>query len=528
MSNETGSLNDNTMITKQTTTQPITSDHINNDVTANITPTKDKKHSTGQKVPSQPTLANDFRSINAFNSKGEAVLPEAPSIILTDEKTGKRTTTIPQQFFYYHRTRANLEAIIANIAFEDNFLLFVHEENNHLFLQVGIIGLENYPKKSKKEHTDDAQTINQTQTSTPPKIVYGRRWFIEPFMPTSEVIQTAFIALKKAREHELREFFHVMVERDDVPYRTTPFNTHMDLPLMADHAELFHCYHTSNQNKAEAKPTLDDAVVPKKASFVDTVGLNEKTLKKIIQQQLTAISFAGLTCQLIQYQCLDDLLILSIKLSDRKCVRTENLNVDISNTESTHLESLNNLTSDRLTPPKQISCLAHQYFPEQVNVTHHILLTNPFNHQTTTNVASQQAYKTHRCGNQATFKDIEGQEDISDLIDRLVDELIHQLFNAILKQHDSYVSEHFTYNGFTRFHPSISPRDIANFSVQTRVVDEQEKTPRFISAFRKMVAIVDGAKAPMYAQNTRLKRRQQDAVKQHVNLEGYLPYEDTK
>lgn len=479
-------------------------------MTASMTCTEKTKSKKCQQAPSQPTLPSKF------NLKGEAVLPEAPSIILTDKKTGKQTTAIPQQFFHYHRTRANLESIITNIAFEENFLLFVHEENNNLFLQVGIIGLENYPKKTKQEY---AQTAKQMQTSAPPKIVYGRRWFIEPFMPTSEVIQTAFIALKKAREHELREFFHLTVERDGVSYRTTPFNTHMDLPLMASHAELFNCDYTLDKDKVAAKPTPNNAVLPTKNSLVNTIGLNEQTLQKIIQQQLTDISFAGLTCQLIQFQCLNDLLIVSIKLSDRRYAKTVDFNLQHPNSES-----LNKVNSGSPLPPKQTPCLAHQHFPEQVNATHHILLPNPFNNQTTTNVAYQQAHKNHRCGNQAIVKDIEGVDDIDNLINKLIDELIHQLFNAILKQHDSYVSKHFTYDGFARFHPDISPRDIANFSAQTRVVDEQEKTPHFISNFRQMVAIVDSAKAPMYAKNKNLYNKQKQVIDQYKNLEGYLPY----
>ena len=56
---------------------------------------------------------------------------------------------------------------------------------------------------------------------------------LEPTTPTSEVVQTAYLAVKKAREHELREnvFFHT--EHKTKAHRTTPFNSHMDLPVMA-------------------------------------------------------------------------------------------------------------------------------------------------------------------------------------------------------------------------------------------------------------------------------------------------------
>jgi hypothetical protein len=66
--------------------------------------------------------------------------------------------------------------------------------------------------------------------------VYGRRWRIDTYIPTSEVIQTAFLAIKKACEHEVRELLTI---RDRDSGRTgTPFSTHVDLPLMARFPEL--------------------------------------------------------------------------------------------------------------------------------------------------------------------------------------------------------------------------------------------------------------------------------------------------
>lgn len=44
-----------------------------------------------------------------------------------------------------------------------------------------------------------------TSTEQAKKIVYGCRWMLEPTMPISEVVQTVLLAVKKAREHELRE-----------------------------------------------------------------------------------------------------------------------------------------------------------------------------------------------------------------------------------------------------------------------------------------------------------------------------------
>lgn len=127
---------------------------------------------------------------------------------------------IPQHYLEYNHTLSSVENIVLNIQFDDMFPLFVSEDQNGLYLQVGIIGKDNYlPEGNQRED----------------KIVYGRRWRVEPQLPTSEIIQTAFLAFQKAREHEIRERlrFH------NNERTTTPFNTHHDLPLMAQHASRF-------------------------------------------------------------------------------------------------------------------------------------------------------------------------------------------------------------------------------------------------------------------------------------------------
>ena len=60
---------------------------------------------------------------------------------------------------------------------------------------------------------------------------------LEPTTPTSEVVQTVLLALKKAREHELREKLFVQI--NDGAHSATPFNNHQDLPLMAANAAYF-------------------------------------------------------------------------------------------------------------------------------------------------------------------------------------------------------------------------------------------------------------------------------------------------
>lgn len=140
---------------------------------------------------------------------GETALPSAPEVVLDDG-----TNCIPQHYLSYQHTRGSVEEIVAEIAFDPGYLLFVDEDNGGIFIQVGIIGLDNYVNR-------------QSQNSQ--KIVYGRRWRVEPQLPSSEIIQTAFLALMKAREHEVRELIKYTVN----DRATTPFSCHHDLPLMA-------------------------------------------------------------------------------------------------------------------------------------------------------------------------------------------------------------------------------------------------------------------------------------------------------
>jgi len=164
---------------------------------------------------------NEHRSLNdtdlVENSYGETPLPFSPRIQLENG-----VQAIPQQFLQVRRSRASLEKIVSEISFSDDYPLFVGEENGVLYLQASVIGKENYPSTHRHKVT--------------PKIVYGRKWLIEKNTPTSEVVQTALLALKKIREHEVREKLFFSIEQSS---KTTPFNTHMDLPLMANNPNLF-------------------------------------------------------------------------------------------------------------------------------------------------------------------------------------------------------------------------------------------------------------------------------------------------
>ncbi len=156
------------------------------------------------------------------NEFGETPLPYAPVVSAVNGRA-----VVPQQFLDVNRTLSSVEAILSHIDLPENFLLFAGEENGLVYLLCSVVGHENYIKRAEQR--------------TELKVVYGRRWLLEPSTPTSEVVQTAALAVKKAREHELRERVVIYLHDDSnhTSIKTTPFNCHMDLPLMANSRSLF-------------------------------------------------------------------------------------------------------------------------------------------------------------------------------------------------------------------------------------------------------------------------------------------------
>ncbi len=148
---------------------------------------------------------------------GESPLQKAPIVTLANG-----ATCTPQHFFAFDHSLDSVETLVGAISFSENYPIFVSAENDGLFLQVGVVGNDNYLRDG---------------SFNPKKIVYGRKWRIERNLPTSEIIQTALLAIKKAREHELRELITLVDETSKKV--STPFNCHHDLPLMAKHSDLF-------------------------------------------------------------------------------------------------------------------------------------------------------------------------------------------------------------------------------------------------------------------------------------------------
>ncbi|MCV2402507.1 hypothetical protein OFY17_06330 [Marinomonas sp. C2222] len=153
---------------------------------------------------------------------GEQVMPEAPVVELSNGEL-----CIPQHYLTYHHTLESVEALICSIDYDPRYLIFAAQDDSCIYIQVGVVGHDNYKKSDMNNDS---------------KLLFGRKWRVEPELPTSEIIQTVFLAIKKAREHEVRELFKLNIQ-DSI---TTPFNTHIDLPLMAE-------FYTLNRERNEHK-----------------------------------------------------------------------------------------------------------------------------------------------------------------------------------------------------------------------------------------------------------------------------------
>lgn len=172
---------------------------------------------------------------------GEKALDNAPKAVLADGRF-----CIPQHYLSYQHTLQSVEQIILDIDFDPRYPIFVSQEaaNNtaSIYIQVGVIGTDNYT----------------AEITAGEKIVYGRKWRVEPQLPTSEIIQTVFLALKKAREHEIRELFRLEFKNKI----TTPFNNHHDLPLLTNSRECLQLKSRSGseQHQAEFKNEVEQVL----------------------------------------------------------------------------------------------------------------------------------------------------------------------------------------------------------------------------------------------------------------------------
>lgn len=170
---------------------------------------------------------------------GEKVMPKAPTVQLSNGDY-----CIPQHYLTYAHTLQSVESLICDIEYDNRYVVFASQDEASLYIQVGVVGHDNYHKQPEQSEQ---------------KLLFGRKWRVEPELCTSEIIQTVFLALKKSREHEIRELFKLRFNNAV----TTPFNTHIDLPLMAEfydasrHADLHDETLTAEQQLTQVLNCID-------------------------------------------------------------------------------------------------------------------------------------------------------------------------------------------------------------------------------------------------------------------------------
>lgn len=192
-----------------------------------------------------------------YNAFGELPMPYAPQVKLPNGRS-----CIPQHYRRYLQTAASLRQIVADISLPDATLLFADVDSAGLYLQVGLIGRENYERGN---------------VIRPHKLVYGRKWRIDVDTPTSEVIQTAFLAVKLARQHEIREMLTLRVGPGQGT--STPFSTHHDLPLMAANRDLLDVQACPLPMCRESVLTLLEGVMfGQRSIYIETVLLHRQRM----------------------------------------------------------------------------------------------------------------------------------------------------------------------------------------------------------------------------------------------------------
>lgn len=145
----------------------------------------------------------------------------------------------PQHYYTYHQDVDSLSRILSLIKTPPGFLLFSGHDNNGLYIQVGIIGHENYVRDGKPDIE---------------KLVYGRKWRIDADTPTTEIVQTTLLAVQKVREHEVRELLSWTDPENGI--RTTPFSCHQDINLLTMRFAKGKTKSTSNTDETELKKVI--------------------------------------------------------------------------------------------------------------------------------------------------------------------------------------------------------------------------------------------------------------------------------
>jgi len=95
------------------------------------------------KLKSLSSIANQMPNTEVY---GEKPLPFAPQVQIGDGQA-----VVPQQYLKVDRNITNIEEVLNKIKCLDNYLLFAHQENRTLSIQVGVIGCENYPRNNQQK-----------------------------------------------------------------------------------------------------------------------------------------------------------------------------------------------------------------------------------------------------------------------------------------------------------------------------------------------------------------------------------------
>lgn len=189
----------------------------------------------------------------------EIPISGAPSIPINPSQQ-----CIPQHYLQYQHTHKSVSDIVNDIEFDIRYPIFVSIDESSLVLQVGILGRDNY------KANDDANPLH---------IVYGRKWRVEKNLPSAEIIQTVYLALQKAKEHEIREVFTLLDTHSQK--HSTPFSGHHDTPLLASTIA------ASTISPTEPSPS------------------GKPWQPQVLQQALDAVKFDGQKLLLTQYIVLD-------------------------------------------------------------------------------------------------------------------------------------------------------------------------------------------------------------------------------
>jgi len=234
---------------------------------------------------------------------GEIAANNAPKAVLDDGRA-----CIPQHYLKYQHTLESVEELILKLEYSDKYPVFVSQDEQGITIQIGIIGVDNY---------------SSNRQSDAMKIVYGRKWRVEPQLPTAEIVQTVFLAIKKAREHEVRELFRFT----NMDKETTPFNTHHDLIMLINSKEQLE-RPTSAVSWGQLQSELD-CISYDHASFtildienrhdkywlveIEVFAENMTKLPELRSNSLLVLVLEQLTLNALLYQLMAEL----IRLSDR-------------------------------------------------------------------------------------------------------------------------------------------------------------------------------------------------------------------